>query len=689
MDLRHFKWYLLILLIASSSTTSLGRDLVAEKGVLDLREYKSDGEFIVRLDGEWEFYWNKMLHPYDFTSGKTPTPDLYGRVPSYWTNYQTDSLSIQKNGFATYRLILLLPEGMSRRMALDVPVFDSSYDLYVNDVYLGSNGVPGKTTAETVPQYKRNIFSIDTPSDSLSILINVSNFHHRKGGFWLPMKIGTYEKVSKAVSGVWVMEWATITLLLVFSLLFLFFYLMYRKDKLMGFFSLVIIGLAMRPLFTSNFLILDIINLKWIWIVRLEYLVLYFILTTWFWYIANLYPGKIIKRTSWIVTAIFSATAVLTLFLPVSVFSCFSFLVFASMIFLIGYGMLRNIKGMISGRTADYIYFFVFLMLSLGATHDMFVALGRPSISSGYVLTPVFVPFVIIQALMLIYRWIRAFDEKEKLHNDLEYMNRNLEMLVNERTQEIQSRREEIENQNRRIALQNRQMSETIQLKNKIFSVIAHDLRSPVVNILYMLNLLKEDENRDKYDLYANASIQYAQQVITLLENMLVWGRGQEEKIKYSPGHHDMADLILTNLSIIKESADKKEITMNFTQIGRSIAYFDKDLLDIIIRNLLSNAIKYTPRGGRISIVMKDRSRTGDGFLIKVCDNGVGMPPLKQKYLFTMPEMESTPGTENEKGTGIGLKLCHELIKINKGTIAVESKEGEGTCFTISLPEPV
>jgi signal transduction histidine kinase len=151
-----------------------------------------------------------------------------------------------------------------------------------------------------------------------------------------------------------------------------------------------------------------------------------------------------------------------------------------------------------------------------------------------------------------------------------------------------------------------------------------------------------------------------------------------------------MADLILTNLSIIKESADKKEITMNFTQIGRSIAYFDKDLLDIIIRNLLSNAIKYTPRGGRISIVMKDRSRTGDGFLIKVCDNGVGMPPLKQKYLFTMPEMESTPGTENEKGTGIGLKLCHELIKINKGTIAVESKEGEGTCFTISsISKPI
>ena len=109
-----------------------------------------------------------------------------------------------------------------------------------------------------------------------------------------------------------------------------------------------------------------------------------------------------------------------------------------------------------------------------------------------------------------------------------------------------------------------RKLSETIQLKNKIFSVIAHDLRSPVVNILYMLNLLKEEEFKDKYDSFADASIQYSQQVINLLENMLVWGRGQEDKIKYSPGKHDFADIILTNLSIFKETADKKEISSQF-----------------------------------------------------------------------------------------------------------------------------
>jgi signal transduction histidine kinase len=77
---------------------------------------------------------------------------------------------------------------------------------------------------------------------------------------------------------------------------------------------------------------------------------------------------------------------------------------------------------------------------------------------------------------------------------------------------------------------------------------------------------------------------------------------------------------------------------------------------------------------------------TGKGIMLKVCDNGIGIPETKQKYLFTSTEIESLPGTENEKGTGFGLKLCSELVKINNGTISVESKVGEGTCFEIMLP---
>lgn len=674
------------ILFYSSCSIAAVKEPVAVNGVMDLRGTAGNA-FIIKLQGQWEFYWKKMLLPQDFKDSTSIKPDFYGQVPSYWTDYPADSVKTTGMGYATYRLILILPAGYRNSLGFDVPVFDSSYDIFVDGKNMGGNGIPGKTESETKPGYERNFFGFNPSSDSVEIIINVSNFHHRRGGFWLPMKIGTFSEVQKGCASAWARDWATMSFLLGFSLLFFFFFIIYTKDSLMGFFSLATIGLALRPLFTSNFLIHNILKISWVWIVRWEYLGLYLILAGWFWFAVILYPSRYFRTITWIITFIFSAALILTLFFPVRIFSYMTFIIYPLLILLIGYSLSRSIKGMIRKNRIDYLYFTAFAILSYAAIHDVRISLGKSAITSGYILTYILVLFVFIQAVLILYKWVKGYSEKEKLQKELEYMNRNLEILVSERTQEINARKEEIENKNIKIAFQNRQLSETIQLKNKIFSVIAHDLRSPVVNILYMLNLLKEEEFKEKYDSFADASIQYAQQVISLLENMLVWGRGQEDKIKFSPERHDLADIVLTNMSIFKETTDKKEISVNFTQIGNSKAYFDKDLMDIIIRNLLSNAVKYSDRGGRISILLKDKSLTGEGIILKICDNGIGIPATKLKYLFTSTEVESTLGTENEKGTGFGLKLCYELVKINNGTISVESKEGEGTCFTITLPE--
>jgi signal transduction histidine kinase len=657
----------------------------AIKGIMDLREIGNPSGFIVKLNGEWEFYWGKMLLPADFKSDSI-RPDYFGMVPSYWTEYPAESVKTQKFGYATYRLTVLLPKGLKNPLALDLPVFDSSYDIYVNGKYLGSNGMAGKSETESTPEYKRNFFRFIPDSDTMNIILNVSNFHHRRGGFWLPVKLGTFQIVQKQLAGSWAAEWSVITILLGFSIFFLFFYIISPKDKMMIFLSMATAGLALRPLFTSHFLIGNLVSLDWTWIIRFEYIGLYMIIIGWSWFIINIYPSSLIRFAAWFNTAVYALATVATLLLPVRIFSYITFAYYPSMLFLIIYLIIRSFMGVLKKNIIDILYFAAFCLLLIGGIHDIKVAGGKSDYSVGYLLTYLIVIFVFIQAALLLYKWIKAFNEKEKLQLELEYMNRNLEILVNERTLELKNRNEEIEMQNSRIALQNKQLSDTISLKNRIFSLIAHDLRSPVVNILYMLNLLKEKEYKEKYDAFANSSIQYAQMVISLLENMLVWGRGQEEKIKYAPGKRDLADIILTNLSIFKETADNKDIAVNFTQVGSSIAYFDKDLLDIIIRNLLSNAVKYTHRGGRISILLKDKTHSGEGMLVKVCDNGTGIPESKKKYIFTSAEIESTPGTEKEKGTGLGLKLCYDLVKINNGTITVESKEGEGTCFLITLP---
>jgi signal transduction histidine kinase len=123
--------------------------------------------------------------------------------------------------------------------------------------------------------------------------------------------------------------------------------------------------------------------------------------------------------------------------------------------------------------------------------------------------------------------------------------------------------------------------------------------------------------------------------------------------------------------------------------VGRAVGWIDRDLIDIVVRNLLSNAIKYTNPGGKVIISVKEQEKSNAGVVIKICDNGVGISEERQKKLFTGAEIDTTAGTDSEKGTGIGLKLVHELVTISKGTISVESKPGNGSCFTVSLPSAV
>jgi signal transduction histidine kinase len=657
----------------------------SSKGVLDLRSIDKDEDFIVNLNGEWEFYWKKILHPHDFKKNSLQ-PDCYGKVPSYWTEYHELSVKTEPFGYATYKLTVLLPRGLQNALAIDLPVFDSSYDIYINGEYLGGNGVPGKNAEESVPEYKKNFFRLQPLTDTLSIVINVSNFDHRRGGFWLPARLGTFSVVQKKLANSWAWQWSVISLLLGFSVFFLLFFLISKRETETLFFSIATICLAVRPLFTSHYLIGNLIDMSWEWIIRFEYLGLMILIIAWVWFLYFIYPSRFIKVVAMVLTIIFSSISVLILFLPVKIFSYTTQIYYPSMLILISYPIIKSFRGTLKKNIIDILYFTAFILLIFGGIHDIRVAGGKAVSPDGYLLTYFILLFVFIQAGLMMYKWIKAFNEKEKLQGELEFMNRNLEILVNERTQEIITRNREIEKQSNMIAIQNKKLSETIRLKNRIFSVIAHDLRSPVVNILYMLNLLKEKEYKEKYDTFANSSIEYAQMVINLLENMLVWGREQEDKIKYSPERQDLAELILTNLSIFKETADKKDILVNFTQVGSTIAYFDKDLLDIVIRNILSNAVKYTHRGGRISILLKDKTSSNEGVMLKICDNGVGIPLSKQKILFSTSEIESTAGTENEKGTGLGLVLCYDLVRLNKGTISVESAPGEGTCIMITLP---
>ena len=225
------------------------------------------------------------------------------------------------------------------------------------------------------------------------------------------------------------------------------------------------------------------------------------------------------------------------------------------------------------------------------------------------------------------------------------------------------------------------------ETKDKFFSIIAHDLKTPFNTILGYTSLLLENYQQyqpkdiEKYLENINNS---SQQAYTLLENLLIWARTQSGHIDFQPEVIDLQKMVEKNIKLVEGQAQKKGQILSIDIEDSCIIIADKNMMDTILRNLLTNAIKFTPQSGMISVIGKSQ---GDYIEIQVKDSGVGIQNADLSDLFRIDRKINTPGTANEKGSGLGLLLCKEFIERHGGKIMVESEPGRGSVFTIFLPQ--
>lgn len=222
--------------------------------------------------------------------------------------------------------------------------------------------------------------------------------------------------------------------------------------------------------------------------------------------------------------------------------------------------------------------------------------------------------------------------------------------------------------------------------KDKFFSIIAHDLRSPLINIESFSELLIEnvgERDGEKYEKFLTLLHSSAKSAVYLLDNLLNWAKSQTEQIIFNPEYLNWSAVIQKILEGSKASAKLKSISVNFIQSDEMEIYADKDMLMTILRNLISNSIKFTHSEGRIDILTV---RNQEFIEITISDNGVGMNEGKRNELFKLGTNTRTNGTENESGSGIGLILCKEFIEKHGGKIWVESEKGKGSDFKFTLP---
>lgn len=231
------------------------------------------------------------------------------------------------------------------------------------------------------------------------------------------------------------------------------------------------------------------------------------------------------------------------------------------------------------------------------------------------------------------------------------------------------------------------QFRELNATKDKFFSIIAHDLRSPFSAIMGFSNLLSEQVKIKDYediDTYADYIQNSSKRAMELLTNLFEWANSQTGITKIKPIDFDLVPLVYEVTELAIDSARAKEITVEKELPRNLIIKADKSLLGIVLRNLISNAVKFTNRGGAITV---SAEVLNEEILVSVKDNGVGIEKENIEKLFRLDINYTTLGTEKEKGTGLGMILCKEFVEKHGGKIWAESEAGVGTTFKFTLPK--
>ena len=238
----------------------------------------------------------------------------------------------------------------------------------------------------------------------------------------------------------------------------------------------------------------------------------------------------------------------------------------------------------------------------------------------------------------------------------------------------------------RQIRELNLQLEKLNQNKDRFITILGHDLKSPFTSILGFLELLTDDIRKftiDEIESHVNIINDASKQTYNLLEDILVWAKTHSGKIPFNPQILDLHDVYTNIENVLSPGSEAKNLSLNYFSHHEIKVFADADMLKTILRNLVYNAIKFTNRGGFIHVTAV---KAAGNVTISVSDNGVGIKAERLSGLFDISRIFTTTGTANEKGSGLGLILCKELVEINGGRIWVESEYGKGSNFVFTMP---
>ena len=249
----------------------------------------------------------------------------------------------------------------------------------------------------------------------------------------------------------------------------------------------------------------------------------------------------------------------------------------------------------------------------------------------------------------------------------------------------LKKQNKKIFNQRKEIAQQNEKLIESNKTKDKLFQIIAHDLRSPLVSIDSLTQLIPYWVEEQDYESLKKLSINLelsVNNVLSLIDNLLNWALNQQGEFPYKPERLRLKENILETIEVYRSIAEIKKIDLKLTISKDALVFADKNMLFTVMRNLLNNAVKFTPEKGKIEVGIDYNQQFAK---IWVKDSGIGIPIEKKEMVFQLANGNGK-GTKGETGNGLGLFFCKEFVAMNNGDIFIESDTGKGTTITFTIP---
>ena len=680
----------LITTLAGCGERAGGASDYARLGLMDLRDMNLS-KSLVRLNGEWEFYWRQLLAPSINAWESHRAQYMY--LPHSWNGFEWEGEELQGQGYATFRLRILVNEAyVGQTLALHLPTIFHSYQLWIDGVPHVRVGQVGTDHKSTTPSLATQLVYFQPQDHEVEVVLQVANFHHLRGGITKPIELGTSQTVTNNTIIKTAYEIFVTASLFIIGAYHILLYFHRRKDDTPLYFGLFTIMWGLRSLMVGEVLLTRMFPaFPWEVQLKIEYMILYagtYIFTLYF---NRLFQDAVLRwlqLSSRYLAILFSIIVLVT---PAIVYTrtllTYEIIIAIHMIYFVivlGRSFLRRREGAAIFLVVSCVTFATVLNDFL--YYNELSPIGNTS-NLGLLV------FTVAQMYLLSSRFASAVHNEEKAASELaaaneqlQEVNRSLEQKVAERTRELSQAHDDLRSAYDRLL-------HSEEGRKKLLSYLTHDLKAPISSMIGYVEALQDNVRPEKHGTYLKYVYDRAIWLNRMIEDLSLLSSLETGQITM----HKRAILIEPFVRqfwekyelVLEEAGLNGEIHVDpkFQAGSPLLTQVDPMRLEQVLANLLSNAMKFTAPGGYVRLMLTFADKDEPHVLICLSDTGIGIHHDHLERIFERHFKRYPVGLDQERtGSGLGLAISKEIVELHGGKIWAESDGRDGSSFWIEMP---